>query len=75
VFDSPHLHGDVAQLGERAVRIGKAGSSSLPVSTVLGAVAQLGEQLLCKQQVARSIRVGSTKSRCRSSSVGRALPW
>jgi hypothetical protein len=35
----------------------------------LGAVAQLGERLLCKQEVTGSIPVGSTRSRHRGSGI------
>jgi hypothetical protein len=45
---------------------------STPCGSTDGRVAQLGEQGLCKAQVAGSIPVAST--RC-SSSVGRALGW
>jgi hypothetical protein len=37
-----------------------------------GAIAQMGERLLCKQEVTGSIPVGSTRKPCKLASFGKA---
>jgi hypothetical protein len=53
--------------------VGQFDLSTLPLhSKAFGAIAQLGERLLCKQEVTGSIPVGSTRKPCKAASLGTA---
>ena len=53
------VHPDPPQ--DQHLRKGEAGKNNSRGSTLAGAIAQLGERLLCKQEVTGSIPVGSTR--------------